>query len=384
MKLPRFSAGNFFQAKKKFLIAAAVLLFIFPAFPVCASESDEPSFIDSITEDFRGVIPDSAEKQLPEDIFDGGQFDGLYLIRAAAHAAEATVLPALKTLGAVCALLLPCAAVCHLSENTLDRSCADCLTLITSACTVLSLSGTVTALVNDVGESIGQLNVFMSAMLPILSSLYSLGGNVMTAAAGSASLMALFTLIEAVTGYFLFPLLRLTYSTALLTSFDESGRLAGLGKLIRTVFTTVIALLMTLFSFIMAYQQKLTLSADSAAARTVKFAAANLIPVIGSSIGEAMRALLGSFSYLKNTIGVISVIVIVLLALPILIRLLAFRLVLSVCAVFSDIIGVPRSSAVLRELNGLLGFALAVLILCAVMFIFNFTLLISSAAALSV
>lgn len=49
----------------------------------------------------------------------------------------------------------------------------------------------------------------------------------------------------------------------------------------------------------MGYQNKLAVAADNAAARTIKFAVSNQIPVVGSAAGEAMRAVVGGTAQLE-------------------------------------------------------------------------------------
>lgn len=359
------------------LILLAVSMFTFGAE---AYDYDSTELFSALSK----AVPDEIEEKLPDGLIENGDasFAPGFLLKCAAELLEATVVPALRTLGLICAMLIPSAVMARLRDGMMSEGASRFLALLTVLCITLALYGLLEGLFSEIQASLEQMNLFMSAMLPMMTTLYSLGGNVMTAAVNSSSLMALFTLIEGVSVYGLYPLLRMTVGLSLLGAVGGGPDLSGLLKLVRGIFTSVIAFIMTLFSFVMAYQNKLTLSADSVASRTVKFAAVNLIPVIGSGIGEAMRALLGSFSFLKNTFGVVAVFVLLLMLLPIVIKIFMYRFVLSLSSAIGRTLGCERESALLGELNGLLAFALAVVILSGIMFIFNLTLMIKCAGAI--
>ena len=120
-----------------------------------------------------------------------------------------------------------------------------------------------------------------------------------------------------------------------------------------------------------------------AAARTVKFAVANMIPVIGGAAGEAMRAVVGSIGTVRTGAGAVAVIGILLTVLPAVIRLLVYRLVFGAAGVLAGVLGAEGEQKIATEMKEMLGYALAMVFFCGVLFIFSVTLMISSSVSIT-
>jgi hypothetical protein len=81
-----------------------------------------------------------------------------------------------------------------------------------------------------------------------------------------------------------------------------------------------------------------------------------VIPGIGGAVGDTVRTLAGSVSYIKNVVGVGGIALIVVLTLPTLISLLLSRLVLLVTSTVAGMLGCSREGRLLSELGNIYGF----------------------------
>ena len=225
--------------------------------------------------------------------------------------------------------------------------------------------------------------MYMRAVIPVMGSLYCAGGNVGAAAASSASLTAAVTLMEQAMGMCLLPVLRVCLGITVVRCVGGGLCLDGVGSFIRGIFTTGMGLMTVLFGVMMGVQTKLALASDGTAARTVKFAVANMIPVIGGAAGEAMRAVVGSIGTVRTGAGVVAVIGILLTVLPAVIRLLVYRLVFGAAGVLAGVLGAEGEQKIASEMKEMLGYALAMVFFCGVLFIFSVTLMISSSVSIT-
>ncbi len=236
---------------------------------------------------------------------------------------------------------------------------------------------------SESAEAIENLTMYMRAVIPVMGSLYCAGGNVGAAAASSASLTAAVTLMEHAMGVCLLPVLRVCLGIAIVRCVGGGLCLDGVGSFIRGIFTTGMGLMTVLFGVMMGVQTKLALASDGTAARTVKFAVANMIPVIGGAAGEAMRAVVGSIGTVRTGAGAVAVIGILLTVLPAVIRLLVYRLVFGAAGVLAGVLGAEGEQKIASEMKEMLGYALAMVFFCGVLFIFSVTLMISSSVSIT-
>jgi stage III sporulation protein AE len=103
----------------------------------------------------------------------------------------------------------------------------------------------------------------------------------------------------------------------------------GIAKNIRGAFLWGMGALCALFSGVLGLQSILMGAKDSMTIRTARYAISNMIPIVGSSVSGALSTLGGALSYVKDTLGIGTVAVLLSLLLPTLITLLLHRLILS-------------------------------------------------------
>lgn len=365
------------------LVIFTVLFIISVSVHCYAYESGEE--LDSLYSE----IPEEVLKYFPEDSYKNGslsaeEIDTPFLIRCAAKIMLSAVGPVLSDLALLCGTVILASVIHRISDSISSESLSVSCRYISVICVSLPLIHTVMRLWDEAAEALNRLSLFMSALLPIMGSLYAAGGNYTAAAANNAAMATAFTLIEAVCSYCLYPVLRICFGLSILTCVSSGINLSGISSFIRGVFTTGLSFLMVLFTLVMGYQNKLALSADNAASRTIKFAVSNLIPVVGGAAGEAMRAVVGGIGTVKSAAGFISVIVIALIVLPIIISLLMHRLALRAASVTAQILGCDKERGMIDEMYGMIGYALAIIAACSIMFIFNVTLLVKSTCAVTV
>ena len=159
-----------------------------------------------------------------------------------------------------------------------------------------------------------------------------------------------------------------------------SGELdfSGISKTIKTTFVSVTVFIMSIFMFVLSYKSTLSQSADSISIRTTRFAISSLVPIVGSSINDSLRAVTSSLSLLKNSCGVIAIIAIVVLMLPIIINLFLNKLSFSVLSSVSRLIGGNSECAILEEADSVCSFFLTLICCTSVMFIFSLSVFIKT------
>ena len=211
--------------------------------------------------------------------------------------------------------------------------------------------------------------------------LYTMGGNV-TAAVASASGLSLFlAVMEQLVSKSIVPFCGICLAFALVRSLDPQIRLGTLADTVKKNYTTFLGFLMMLLSAMLAAQTTLGASSDSLAMRSAKFAAGNMIPVVGGSVGDLLRTVSTGVGYLRGTVGICAVILLLLTLLPTLIELLLVRLTWQLCASFADLLGCDGEKKLLDEMASLSGYLIAAVAICSSVVVLAVSLLIHCTAA---
>jgi stage III sporulation protein AE len=225
-----------------------------------------------------------------------------------------------------------------------------------------------------------RLNGFSCAMLPLMGTLYALGGNLQTAVVSHASFSLFLTLSELFCNRTVLPFCALSLVLSLADTFTPGARLRALAGWIRKTYTSLLSFASALLLTVLALQTTLSKAADSLGARTVKFLAASAIPVLGGTVAEPLRTVSGSVAYLRSVSGTAGILLLLLLVLPTFLSLLLNRWVLSLGAAVAELLGCGEEGRLLGEMGALYGHLLGVVSLCAVYAVFSLTLLVRCAA----
>ena len=233
-----------------------------------------------------------------------------------------------------------------------------------------------------VDEFFERISLIMNGMIPVASVIYAMGGNLNTAAASSGTLYLFLSFCEETCRTSVLPVAALCTAFSLCSSFSSSINLHGLSSAIKKCYTFVLGLMMTVLLSVLSAQTVLSSSADTISARAAKLVATNVIPIVGSSVGDTLRTLSSSVAYLKSVCGIGGIIFILLLLLPTLISLLLTRGAFMLAVAVADLVGCENESKLLSELGSVYGVLVAVISMCSVMFIFALTIFVRCTVAL--
>jgi len=121
-------------------------------------------------------------------------------------------------------------------------------------------------------------------------------------------------------------------------------------------------------------QNILASASDSAGTRAVKFLAGNMIPVVGSTVGDTLRTLAASVKLMRSTVGVAGIVALALLILPTVIELFLTRFAFNTAAAVGELLGCKGEVRLYREIASLYGYIIAAAVLSSLLCAFALTL----------
>ena len=132
----------------------------------------------------------------------------------------------------------------------------------------------------------------------------------------------------------------------------------------------------TYIIYMLSLEGTLSSGVDGVASKTTKAAVSTLVPVVGKIMGDTVDSIIGCTNILKNSVGVIGIIIIIgIIAVPtikILIMWFSFKLMAVVCEPVSD----EKIVKLFEQIADSYKIMLAILISVSAMFIISITLVI--------
>ncbi len=384
------------MVKKRVFLATCAVLFAFllllPAGAeeaTGAAESVEESGFGAIRE-FRESLPPEVTALLPDGFF--GE-DPETVASAVQNAADVpkilayirdflgvSLRQALPLLAAVSGILVLSAvlrAVGATSGAGTGRAFSFCsVTVLTLLLLRQSLSG-----VSRLRAWFEMLCTLAGSMLPMMGTLYALGGNVGAAAANHTVMSVFLSVAQMLCTRAVLPVAGICLLLAVCDALTGRAALKPLGNLIKRTFTLGFSFLMLLLSFLLGLQTTLAAGSDTLALRTVRFAAGSFLPVVGGSVSEAMKTVAGSISYLRTLAGSGGILVLFLFFLPTFLTVLTTRIVFLLCGALAELLEAKSEGRVLSELASVYGFFLAVIAAVFTMAVFALTIFAHCAVA---
>ncbi len=290
----------------------------------------------------------------------------------ALHAAWPQSAALLARLGA---LLLLCALIARIESCAPLGETASVCQLCTAMAVCLAMSDLLGPLLDGCAAYLTFLSELSGAVTPLAAAVTAAGGQLTLGAVLSASLSLLYALFENLNAWLLLPVVRVGFVWGVLAALSPDLRAEGVAQWIRQLFTWAITALAVFCGFVISVQSVIARSADSLSVRTVRFALANSIPLIGGAISDALTTATGALRVIRSACGAWSMAAVLAAILPLLVRLLLTRFVLGVAEAASSLLGVERAGRILGEFGACVGCMLAMTALSSLLMILVLALL---------
>lgn len=219
--------------------------------------------------------------------------------------------------------------------------------------------------------ALDRIGGFLNAAIPVLAPLLVASGWTATSGLLQPATLGLSALMN----YWLKPILSQAVSMAMLLrmadSFAKTEKLSGIIALIKSAVQWFLGLCLTGFVAIVGIQASAMLSYDSLALRSARYAVDATIPGVGGLFADMLDTAVISAQLIRNSLGVASLLALVMVCLESVLHLLMLILSLEAAAALGGVLGKTALSALFKDqaelakllLYSLLAAALLVLVM---------------------
>ena len=175
---------------------------------------------------------------------------------------------------------------------------------------------------------------------------------------------------------FLIPILLISITISIVSNFSDKIQIDRLSKFLKSSIVWSLGIILTIFTCTLSLEGNLSSSVDGLTAKTAKATVSTFIPVVGKIMGDTVDSVIGCSNILKNSVGIIGVIIIIGIVLIPIIKMgilwFSFRLTSSVCEIVAD----GKIVKLIDQISDSYKILMAILISVSVMFIIGITIVI--------
>lgn len=162
-------------------------------------------------------------------------------------------------------------------------------------------------------NAIEGISNFMYAIIPVLMMLFATLGNVSQAMFMDPILISSINICITVISKIVLPLITLTFVLNFVNNLSEDCKINNLSSIIKSAVMWIQGIIMTIFVTLLTIRSIAGATMDEVTVKTAKFAVDTFIPIVGKSLSDAFTTVAGYTLLLKNSVGTLGLIVIILI-----------------------------------------------------------------------
>ncbi|WP_044479123.1 stage III sporulation protein AE [Paenibacillus antibioticophila] len=219
---------------------------------------------------------------------------------------------------------------------------------------------------------------FMMAMVPLLFTLLASMGNIATVSVAHPLVVFMVHTVGNVVHMVVFPLLFFSAVLHIVSSLSETYKLTQLANLLRITAMALLGILLTVFLGVISVRGIAGSVADGVTLRTAKYLTGNFIPVVGKVFADATDTVISASLLVKNSIGLVGVIILLFLCAFPAIKILMLALIYNLSAAVMQPLGSSPIITTLDTIGKSMIYVFAALAAVGMMFFLAITILLTA------
>lgn len=215
----------------------------------------------------------------------------------------------------------------------------------------------------------------MEILLPVMIPLLIAMGGISSGTILNPVIVAAVTGFNFIMQHVVLPLVFISAVFIMINSITEKDYVKKLSVFLRKGAIFITGLVITVFSGITAIQGIVTKSADGILINTTKFSLDNFIPIVGGFAADSLDMVISCVGLIKNSIGILGIIIIISLLLMPVIKILAVAVIYKILAIAAEPITRRNISDCLNEIGTAAITMTVVLVTGALMFLIFITII---------
>ena len=225
-------------------------------------------------------------------------------------------------------------------------------------------------------DAIENMTGFIQMLIPLLITLMITTGSIVSANILEAVILFVINFISNIFQSIIVPVILVSTALSIISKISDKIKIERIPQMLKSSTVWVIGITLTIFVGILSLEGTLSSSVDGITAKATKAAVSNFIPVVGKILGDAVDTVIGCSTILKNAVGIVGLIVIIIICIAPIIKLAVITLTYQLTAAICEPIADDKIVKLLGEMGDTFKILLAILCSISVMLIIGITLVL--------
>ncbi len=233
---------------------------------------------------------------------------------------------------------------------------------VSYAAVVLIVVGSVTDLIEMVGNTLNLIKTQVDLVFPIILTMMVTGGASTSAGIYQPAVAVLSTGILQIFSWVVMPLFVVSMAFSVVSHLAPQTKLDKFVAFFNALFKWIVGVCFTVFLSFIAIQGITAGSFDSISIRATKMTVSGYVPIIGSYMSQGFDLIMASAVLIKNAVGLSGILLLLGLVLAPIVKIVIFSLAIKLTAAVTQPIGDSRISDFLTVINKSFGMLVACLL----------------------
>ncbi len=234
---------------------------------------------------------------------------------------------------------------------------------------------------NCVSEAVSSIAFFMKVLVPVMVTTLMTSGAIISAAVFEPTLITIVEIgVWVIDGVFL-PAVMIATALNIVNGMSDRFKTDKMVSLINNGVKWGLSVMLTIFVSITGLKSIASSGADALTIKLSKFAASNLIPMVGGILAESVETVMGCSVVIKNSVGILGIICLIVIALMPIIKISAILILFRITAAVIEPVSDKKISDCMTRLANSVSSLFSMLVATTVMFIIIITIMINAGSS---
>ena len=305
-----------------------------------------------------------------------GKVDNAKIYRKVLNIFGVEIKQSIKTLISILVIVVIHSILKSISDNLENGNVAKIIYYVQYIIIVSIIMSNFTEIISLIKETANNLVGFMNLLLPILITLMTYTGSIVTGGLIQPIILFMVNLIGNIIQSILIPFVLILAVLSIVTKILDKVQVTKITKFFKSSITWFLGIILTIFVGVLSLEGTLSSSIDGITAKTAKAVVSNIIPVVGKFLGDTVDTVLGCGVILKNALGVVGIVVILGICVMPVIKLGILTLIYNLAAGIIEPVSDEKIVKLLEEMGGTFKLLFGILCVLSAMLIIGVTLVV--------
>ena len=239
-----------------------------------------------------------------------------------------------KTVLSMCIIIVVIGIICSLIKNLQSAFSSESISEIAFyacyALMIIVLTRTFIISLDLAKDIITQISGFMSKLLPILVVMLGVAGGFTESATMDPIVLGTTIIIPKIYLNIILPLILITFVLQFTNNISTEPKISNLCSLVKSSVLWIQGLILTVYIGLLTVRRITASTSDAVTLKTAKFTIDNFIPIVGKTFSDAIASVAGYSLIIKNAIGSVGLLVLILIILYPIIKIFLSSIILKI------------------------------------------------------